>query len=65
MITQIAAFVSSFWEEEGGPELAVGSNDVGFDSWQEKLGNIHLHSGSKGHGVWSCAGAALAARSKS
>lgn len=37
MITQIAAFISSFWEEEGGPELVVGSNDVGFDSWQEKL----------------------------
>lgn len=43
MITQIAAFVSSFWEGEGSPELVVGSNNVGFDSWQEMLGNIHLH----------------------
>lgn len=37
MITQIAAFISSFREEAGAPELVVGSNDVGFDWWQEKL----------------------------
>lgn len=28
---------SGFWEEEGSAELVVGSNDVGFDSWQGKL----------------------------
>lgn len=37
MITQIAACISNFREEEGGPELVAGSNDVGFDSWQGKL----------------------------
>ena len=37
MITQIAACLSSFREEEGSPELLAGRNDVGFDSWQGKL----------------------------
>jgi len=45
MITQIPACVSSFREEEGGPELVTGSKLF----LARKAGNIHLLSGSKGH----------------
>lgn len=65
MITQIAAFISSFREEEGGPELVVGSNDVGFESWQEKLEIFTCFVVQKGTVCGGCAGAALAAQSKS